>query len=200
MSAHLRERFGDSTSEARLSILVDLCDRQIDLSESGSEACLLCHEEIDLSRIHDHVGAHMEDIALFVLPIFDQGEGSDEAPSSEHAVKAESQSDYVDNETDTSNEKDSDDSGEKPLPDDEDDPPIKASESTTGKEEVEHQTPDEEVGYAAALELNSIRGVNGWYCCACAGREPSILQNVNKGSACDLCYHQPWQCGCRPAN
>jgi hypothetical protein len=51
-----------------MDIILDLCDRQVDPSDSNTEPCILCGEKVSLSAWHDHVAAHMENISLFVLP------------------------------------------------------------------------------------------------------------------------------------
>ncbi|RYP17412.1 hypothetical protein DL765_004542 [Monosporascus sp. GIB2] len=68
MSTHLREHYDGSTPLAQLGVILDLCSRQIDVSENREDQCLMCGEELSLLALYEHLAAHMEDIALFVLP------------------------------------------------------------------------------------------------------------------------------------
>ncbi|RYP52482.1 hypothetical protein DL768_002309 [Monosporascus sp. mg162] len=74
MSTHLREHYDGSTPLAQLGVILDLCGRQIDVSDSRKDQCLICGEELSLSALYGHLAAHMEDIALFVLPDRDEEE------------------------------------------------------------------------------------------------------------------------------
>ncbi|KAI0098654.1 hypothetical protein GGR51DRAFT_577007 [Nemania sp. FL0031] len=80
MSIHLKEHYNEAVSPDQMSILLDLCDRQVDPSSNNTELCVLCGDEVFLSAWHDHVGAHMETLSLFVLPVpeadEDENEGS----------------------------------------------------------------------------------------------------------------------------
>ncbi|KAM7210735.1 C2H2 type zinc finger domain protein [Rhypophila decipiens] len=67
MAAHLKTHYGDSFPAARLSVALDLCDRQVDIL-SAKDSCIFCGDELLLSALQGHTAAHMEDISLFVLP------------------------------------------------------------------------------------------------------------------------------------
>ncbi|OQE34786.1 hypothetical protein PENCOP_c015G06953 [Penicillium coprophilum] len=68
ISAHLREHYDESISPSQLGVILDLCNFQVDISENRKDRCLLCGEELLLGVLQGHLAAHMEDIALFVLP------------------------------------------------------------------------------------------------------------------------------------
>ncbi|RYP02653.1 hypothetical protein DL764_005698 [Monosporascus ibericus] len=74
MSTHLREHYDESTPLAQLGVILDLCGRQIDVSDNRKDQCLICGEGLSLSALYGHLAAHMEDIALFVLPNRDEEE------------------------------------------------------------------------------------------------------------------------------
>ncbi|TGJ82701.1 hypothetical protein E0Z10_g6057 [Xylaria hypoxylon] len=68
MLKHLQGHYGDPIPLAQMDIILDLCDRQVDPSDNHTESCILCGEEIPLSKWHDHVATHMENLSGFVLP------------------------------------------------------------------------------------------------------------------------------------
>jgi hypothetical protein len=72
MSTHLREHYGESISPNQLGVILDLCDRQVDVSDNKKGSCLICEEELTLLELQGHLAAHMEDIALFALPNSDE--------------------------------------------------------------------------------------------------------------------------------
>jgi hypothetical protein len=91
MSTHLREHYGESISPAQLSLILDLCDHQIDVSGANEkDTCLVCGEELQLSVLQGHLAAHMEDIALFVLPNADEEEETGGSRASVQVAKLES--------------------------------------------------------------------------------------------------------------
>ena len=72
--AHLqRDHFAGTLplSSGDLSIFFDICDRPIDISEPiHDQTCGLCYEPIQyVDRLQKHLAGHMEDLALFVLPV-----------------------------------------------------------------------------------------------------------------------------------
>ncbi|KAJ8127030.1 hypothetical protein O1611_g6607 [Lasiodiplodia mahajangana] len=71
MSMHLQKHYEEPISPDQMSILLDLCNRQIDPSSDNTDSCILCGDQVCLSAWHDHVGAHMETLSLFVLPVPD---------------------------------------------------------------------------------------------------------------------------------
>ena len=54
-------------AESQLPILIDMCERPADPDERAS--CPLCGVEETLRALRPHVASHLEDIALFVLPV-----------------------------------------------------------------------------------------------------------------------------------
>lgn len=67
MTTHLLEHCGNSISPSRLGVILDLCDRQIDIWENKDE-CLMCGEEVSMWALQGHLATHLEEIALSVLP------------------------------------------------------------------------------------------------------------------------------------
>ena len=80
-SAHLREH-GDSILPSQLSVILDLAERQVDISLSQKEPCLVCGEELSLKALQNHLASHMEDIALFVLPSAEDDEDTGDSNAS----------------------------------------------------------------------------------------------------------------------
>ncbi|SPO04609.1 uncharacterized protein DNG_07294 [Cephalotrichum gorgonifer] len=77
MSTHLRSHYGESILPFQLGVILDLCNRQVDISDDEKEPCLVCGKELSLPSSQKHVAAHMEDIALFVLPSNNEDETDD---------------------------------------------------------------------------------------------------------------------------
>ena len=102
MSTHLREHYGESISLARLGVVLDLCDRQVDVSDNEKDLCLICAEELSLSALQGHLAAHMEDIALFVLPNTDEEEETGGSKASVQVVKLKSKGETSDTESEAS--------------------------------------------------------------------------------------------------
>ncbi|OQE89740.1 hypothetical protein PENNAL_c0013G04005 [Penicillium nalgiovense] len=91
LSTHLREHYKESIPPAQLSLILDLCDHQVDVScTSEKDTCLVCGEELQLSALQGHLAAHMEDIALFVLPNADEEEETGGSRASLKVAKLES--------------------------------------------------------------------------------------------------------------
>jgi hypothetical protein len=99
MSTHLREHYGESISPTQLSMVLDLCDRQVDVSLNKKDSCLICGEELLLLELQGHLAAHMEDIALFVLPNTDEGEQSGGSKASVQVAKLKSKDKTSDTES-----------------------------------------------------------------------------------------------------
>ncbi|GAW16184.1 hypothetical protein ANO14919_056070 [Xylariales sp. No.14919] len=78
MLTHLQGHYGDSIPPAQMDVILDLCDRQVDPSNHHIEPCILCGKECLLSKWHDHVAAHMEDLSIFVLLAPEDDEGQPE--------------------------------------------------------------------------------------------------------------------------
>ncbi|KAJ5598652.1 hypothetical protein N7537_008736 [Penicillium hordei] len=90
MSAHLREHYDESISPSQLGVILDLCNRQVDVLGEEKDSCLVCGEELSLSALQGHLAAHMEDIALFVLPNTNEEEDIRDSKASVQVAKLES--------------------------------------------------------------------------------------------------------------
>jgi uncharacterized Zn-finger protein len=86
MSVHLREHYGHSIPQLQFDALLDLCDRAMPDTEHKGEHCRFCGKTISLDEAQDHLGSHMETLALFVLPNNDDIE---EGVASENSIQAE---------------------------------------------------------------------------------------------------------------
>lgn len=58
----------ESLTPSQLSLILELSNRQVDGLDGKKDLCLICGEELTLSGLQGHLAAHMEEIALFVLP------------------------------------------------------------------------------------------------------------------------------------
>ncbi|KAK4195455.1 Tetratricopeptide repeat-domain-containing protein, partial [Triangularia verruculosa] len=67
MQEHIKKHYQDALSLHQLSIVLDLCNHQA--SEAVEDACVICGRELLLSELLAHLAAHMEEIALFALPM-----------------------------------------------------------------------------------------------------------------------------------
>ena len=67
MIQHLMIEHSSIVDERQISSYADMCEREID--DTALDACLICSERMSLSRLHSHLATHMEEIALFVLPL-----------------------------------------------------------------------------------------------------------------------------------
>ncbi len=63
----MKKQHADTTTESELSILLDMCERPAASDER--DKCPLCLEELALLGLRSHIAAHLEDLALFVLPV-----------------------------------------------------------------------------------------------------------------------------------
>ncbi|PMD20206.1 hypothetical protein NA56DRAFT_705018 [Hyaloscypha hepaticicola] len=90
ISTHLRGHYGESISPAQLGVILDLCDHQVDVSNNEKDSCLICGDELSLSALQGHLAAHMEDIALFILPNTDEEEETGGSKASVQAAKLKS--------------------------------------------------------------------------------------------------------------
>ncbi|KAJ5519017.1 Tetratricopeptide-like helical [Penicillium expansum] len=90
MSAHIREHYDDSMSPSQLGVILDLCNRQVDIADYEKYPCLICGEELSLSALQGHLAAHMEDIALFVLPNTNEKEDIGNSKASVQVAKLKS--------------------------------------------------------------------------------------------------------------
>jgi len=67
MIQHLTTEHSYVVNERQVSTYADMCEREID--DTAPSTCLICSQQMSLSRLHDHLATHMEEIALFVLPL-----------------------------------------------------------------------------------------------------------------------------------
>lgn len=68
MPQHLTTAHGESSfAKAQLPFILNLCNRHVE--ETSTQVCILCGEEMSLIALQGHLAAHMEDLALFVLPL-----------------------------------------------------------------------------------------------------------------------------------
>ena len=67
LKEHMLDRHSGTFAESQLPILIDMCGRPADPDERAS--CPLCGVEQTLRALRTHVASHLEDLALFVLPL-----------------------------------------------------------------------------------------------------------------------------------
>lgn len=66
LKQHMLEYHASAFTELQLPVLLDMCERPASLDEKVE--CQLCIEEMMLHDFNNHVAAHLEELALFVLP------------------------------------------------------------------------------------------------------------------------------------
>jgi hypothetical protein len=86
MSVHLREHYGHSIPQLQFDALLELCDRAVSGTEHKGEHCRFCGEVISLDEAQDHLGNHMEMLALFILP---KNDDIEEEVAPENSIQAE---------------------------------------------------------------------------------------------------------------
>jgi hypothetical protein len=67
MIQHLLTEHSSTINERQVSTHADMCEREV--NETGTDICLICREGMSTSRLYDHLATHMEELALFVLPL-----------------------------------------------------------------------------------------------------------------------------------
>jgi hypothetical protein len=75
MVHHLLTEHSSTISERQVSAHADMCERGVNETESGS--CLVCREGMSTARLHHHLATHMEELALFVLPLIPDDSGDE---------------------------------------------------------------------------------------------------------------------------
>lgn len=65
---HLREKHPETFTELQLPFVIDICERPADQNENS--CCPLCPAEMPLSKLQLHLATHLEELALFVLPVY----------------------------------------------------------------------------------------------------------------------------------
>jgi hypothetical protein len=86
---HMREKHHETFTELQLPVIIDLCERPADPNKNS--LCPLCPAEMTLSKLQVHLATHLEELALFVLPVYmsdksersgsNQGGGGNDDPS-----------------------------------------------------------------------------------------------------------------------
>lgn len=64
---HLEQSHADSFTSSQLPVLIDMCERSV--NEDEITKCPLCPTALPLPKLQAHLASHLEEIALFVLPI-----------------------------------------------------------------------------------------------------------------------------------
>lgn len=67
LEQHMTKQHADISKEFEFSILLDMCERPAASDEK--DTCPLCLEEHTLLGLRSHLAAHLEELALFVLPV-----------------------------------------------------------------------------------------------------------------------------------
>lgn len=83
---HLRDSHSGNWTDRQLSVILEMSERPMD--ESVILPCSLCKSQLSLAKLLDHLAAHMEEIALFVLP--NNSEPGDETNSND-AMRTDTQ-------------------------------------------------------------------------------------------------------------
>ncbi|THX96308.1 hypothetical protein D6D03_08817 [Aureobasidium pullulans] len=87
---HIRKHHSSGLEEHQISIVADMCEREIDVTEW--EQCLICLKKMSLHGLQQHLATHLEEIALFILPIQadeDQTESGNNSATSEYQILLE---------------------------------------------------------------------------------------------------------------
>lgn len=83
---HLREVHSDHVLEHQIPVVAEISERVID--EDTILQCSLCPDELFLARLREHTAEHLEELALFVLPM-QSGEEDDADSNIAMAVELE---------------------------------------------------------------------------------------------------------------
>jgi hypothetical protein len=95
IESHMREAHSQTFAELQLPVLIDMCERPENPNEAAE--CPLCPQEITVSGLEAHLGFHLEELALFVIPI--NQDDSSEDGGSDRAVGAAENLDRPDSDT-----------------------------------------------------------------------------------------------------
>ncbi|KAI1757847.1 hypothetical protein F4782DRAFT_480238 [Xylaria castorea] len=78
MTRHIRYVHNSSISDRELTPLLELSERPI--NETYVDKCPFCHSSMSTKKLLDHMASHMEELALFSLPLSheDSGETKDD--------------------------------------------------------------------------------------------------------------------------
>ena len=96
LKEHMLDCHLGTFAESQLPILVDMCERPADPNERAS--CPLCGMEATLRALRTHVASHLEDLALFVLPV-ETNDGDADSHSNHAEVSHEEDSRIDEDET-----------------------------------------------------------------------------------------------------
>jgi hypothetical protein len=75
LQTHLQDKHPKSFSSTQIPILIDICERAEDLSDDSD--CALCLGTLPLQDLQTHLACHLEELALFVLPLTENAVLSD---------------------------------------------------------------------------------------------------------------------------
>ncbi|KAH7368950.1 hypothetical protein B0T11DRAFT_327086 [Plectosphaerella cucumerina] len=90
MTEHIRGHREEPVKPGQLSVMLDLCSRQIDTLDPRKEPCLICGQEMSLPELQTHLATHMESLAIFVLPSTVEDDGSKGSAASVRMANVES--------------------------------------------------------------------------------------------------------------
>lgn len=82
VEAHMRKEHSSTFTELQLPILIDMCERPEKPSQPTD--CPLCPKNLPLSTLEAHIASHLEELALFVIPVVT--DDSSDAGGSHRAV------------------------------------------------------------------------------------------------------------------
>ncbi|PVH68986.1 hypothetical protein DL98DRAFT_578562 [Cadophora sp. DSE1049] len=72
---HMRQKHAETFTEIQLPIVLDLCEREMEPTETVT--CAFCPAEMTLLDLQGHVANHLEELALFALPVTLSGQSRD---------------------------------------------------------------------------------------------------------------------------
>ena len=82
---HILHRHSGEFIESQLPVLLDMCERAADPDEE--ESCSLCGQQMNLIALRHHVACHLEDIALFVQPLWNRHETDESSGRAPYPLK-----------------------------------------------------------------------------------------------------------------
>lgn len=90
LEKHIGKHHSRSVTDSQLQVMTDMCERPID--ELEGVTCPICSlHPIILHSLHDHIAEHLEEIALFVLPILSEEDDGD-STNSRIVIEADTES------------------------------------------------------------------------------------------------------------
>jgi hypothetical protein len=67
LQTHLQDRHPEILDSLQLPVLLDICERPKNMDTKTE--CPLCFDILSLEALHTHLAAHLEELALFILPL-----------------------------------------------------------------------------------------------------------------------------------